>query len=160
MYGASGKKLAQTLKKPEHMGNKLKDDFYKKNVGIKELNDALQRAYKSRGYLIGLDGRPLYIRSEHKLLNTLLQNAATTVFKNWMVNCNKVLGFPGAVSKEVLQLLAMHDENQWEVIGNEERAKKWGALCEDMASRVGIQLGILVPIAAEAKLGRSWGECH
>jgi len=85
MYGAGAKKLAQTLGKPEKEGAKLKRAFYKAHPGIEELIDDLENAYSKRKYIKNIDGRPLYIRSKIKLLNTLLQATAAVVFKKWMI---------------------------------------------------------------------------
>ena len=89
MYGAGAKKLARILGRRESQGNKIKQDFYKAHPAIKELIDDLEAAYKQRGHLIALDGRPLYIRGTNKLLNTILQNAAAIIFKLWMIECDE-----------------------------------------------------------------------
>ena len=38
-----------------------------------------------KGYLKGLDGRLLHVRSTHAALNTLLQSAGALVCKKWLV---------------------------------------------------------------------------
>lgn len=165
MYGAGAKKLAQTAGKPESMGAKLKRDFYKKHPGIAQLIRDLESAYEVRGWIKGLDGRPLYIRSKMKLLNTLLQNAAAVVFKNWMIKLEKFRGMCG-IFDNVHQLIAYHDELQFEVgqsskgTAKEEVAKEWAKTCEDMSVETGEDLGIKVKIEAEAKIGENWRDCH
>lgn len=150
MYGAGNKKLALTAGLPENTGAKIKRNFYKAHPGIKELIDDLEEAYDRKKWIKGLDGRPLFIRQKNRLLNTLLQNAATVVFKRWMVQLGEL-----AVNEE--QIIAYHDELQYEV--PEEVAEGWAAVCEDTAKAVGIELKIRVPIEAEAKIGMNWGEC-
>lgn len=157
MYGAGAKKLANTAGKPENQGAKLKRDFYKAHPGIKELIDDLERGYNAKGWIKGLDGRPLYIRQQNRLLNTLLQNAAAIVFKRWMIvlaskRCQPTLN--GSVS----QVIAYHDELQFEV--TPELTKAWMVICEAAALEVGKELNIKVPIEAEAKRGRSWADTH
>lgn len=126
----------------------------KAHPGIAQLIKDLESAYRNRGHLKGIDGRPLYIRSEHKLLNTLLQNAATMVFKNWMLECDE------HIPSNTVQTIAMHDELQYEVRGTREEAEDWGHACEVMASEVGIKMNIRVPIAAKGKVGRDWCMTH
>ena len=160
MYGAGAKKLADTAGKPESMGKRLKKDFYKAHPGIKELIDDLERAYDKKGWIKGLDGRPLYVRSKMKLLNTLLQNAAAVVFKDWMVSIEKDRIDNWRTKKLIKQIIAYHDELQFEINGSEEIAKLWGWRCEEIATEVGKRLGIQVPINAEAKIGNNWKETH
>lgn len=159
MYGGGAKKLARTLGKPEKEGAKLKDAFFKEHPGIKQLMDDLEKAYKARGYLIGLDGRPLYIRANNKLLNTVLQNAAAIVFKYWMLACYEVKAKNSW--NYISQTIAYHDELQFESFNEyKNSAEAWGKVCEEKALEVGKLLGILVPIEAKAKIGRDWAQCH
>jgi len=93
LYGAGAGKLAGTLGRPKKQGAKIKQGFYKAHPGIEQLIKMLEDAYKRNGgYIKGIDGRPLYVRKVMALLNTLLQNAATIVFKKWMVKCSNLEG--------------------------------------------------------------------
>jgi DNA polymerase I-like protein with 3'-5' exonuclease and polymerase domains len=162
MYGAGAKKLATTLGKPESTGAKLKASFYKEHPGILQLINDLERAFDSRGYLIGFDGRPLQVRGKNKLLNTLLQHTAAIIFKQWMVKLDEIrrTGTGSATFvRNVLQVIAYHDELQYEVFGN-TTTMLWGKGCEVQALLIGQELGMLVPIEAKSKIGANWGECH
>ncbi len=48
---------------------------------LKALVDGLKKAYKARGYLLGCDGRKIFVRSEHMLLVYLLQSAEAIMMK-------------------------------------------------------------------------------
>ena len=161
MYGAGAKKLATTLGKPEGMGAKLKKDFYKAHPGIKSLIEDLERAYGRKGWINGLDGRPLYVRSKMKLLNTLLQGGACIIFKEWMVDVEAMrFALRNGNDDKVGQVIAYHDELQFEVKGNKVLAGSWGKLVCDLATTVGERNDIKVPIEAEAKVGKNWRDCH
>ena len=157
MYGAGAKKLAQTAGKPEGQGAKLKRDFYKAHPGIEELITALEEYHKAHGYLQGLDGRPLYIRSNNKLLNTLLQNAAAIVFKRWMIRISERLAIPYEW-EGVHQIIAYHDELQFECPSR--FASPFSKLVKSCAIETGKELKIKVPIGAEAKVGKNWRDTH
>jgi DNA polymerase I-like protein with 3'-5' exonuclease and polymerase domains len=161
LYGAGAKKLASILGRKESQGAKIKKEFYKAHPAIKQLMDALEKAYGSRGYLLGADGRPLYVRGVSRLLNTLLQQTAAVLFKKWMVYLDDVasefLSAYGALPK---QLLAYHDELGYELTGSRELAEHWGKLTCQAALEVGRDHGFYVPMAAEYKCGKSWRDTH
>lgn len=159
MYGCYPKKLATTLGYDESLGEKLFNDFWKINGPIKLLVEDLEYAYKmNKGYIKGLDGRPLFVREKRKLLNTLLQNAATMVFKKWMTLCDQ-----SVIHKKykVHQIIAYHDELQFEFYGKvladaEEIAEEFCRL----AIEAGEYFGVKVETPADAKIGWSWADCH
>jgi len=161
MYGAGPAKLAAIAGRPQNAGRKLKDDFYAKHPAILELIQDLEIAYKrNNGWIKGIDGRPLYVRRASTLLNTLLQNAATVVFKNWMVRLEQVRSSNSIYKDAVKQIIAYHDELQYAVGGSKKLAEDWGFCCCAAAATVGTQMGLKVPIAAEFKRGKNWRDCH
>ena len=165
LYGAGAKKLANTLGKDEKMGAKLKKAFFSAHPGIKELIDDLETGLaRNGGYVKGIDGRPLYIRGTNKLLNSLLQASAAYVFKKWMIMIAERKG-SNDLYEFIEQVIAYHDELQFEVrcalgFTSEYVAEMWAKECEGAALEVGRHLGILVPIEAEAKVGKNWGDTH
>jgi DNA polymerase I len=50
------------------IGKKTIDTFYKNLPAIKQLKDLIDKRITERGYLIGIDGRKLQIRSRHSAL--------------------------------------------------------------------------------------------
>ena len=139
--------------KPERQGAALKKAFFKAHPGIEELIGDLEHAFSQRKYIKNIDGRPLYIRSKTKLLNTLLQGTAAVVFKKWMIKLQEEM-LPG-----VRQVIAYHDELQFEV-DDAQTALVWAGICCGMAERIGKEMGAPIPIEAEAKVGQDWGETH
>lgn len=155
-YGAGAKKLATILGRDEREGGKVREEFYEAHPAIKELNELLLAAYKRNGgWIKGIDGRPLFVRSEHKLLNTLLQNAAAVIFKRWMVKLGREWLSKGGI---IWQIIAYHDELQFEC--EEGEAASWSERCKAASLEVGKEMGIKVPIAAETKSGANWCDCH
>lgn len=39
-------------------------------------------------------------------------------------------------------------------------ASRWASVCEETAATIGKEMGLAVPIAAEAKIGKDWSQCH
>lgn len=156
MYGGGAKKLATTLGKPEGRGNKLRKNFWDGNPSLSLLKEEVEKVYKNRGYLIGIDGRKIYIRSQHKLLNSLFQCGATVIFKHWMVLCNRWIKDNDIPARQVI---AYHDELQFEV-----KDGMWLAMVkkqvEHLATVAGKELKIRVEIEAEGKIGKTWSDTH
>ena len=72
--------LEQWLEEVRVIGRNLRKSFISNLPSFKALKDRVAGA-SAKGYLKALDGRKLYIRSEHSALNTLLQGAGAIVMK-------------------------------------------------------------------------------
>ena len=98
----------------------------------------------------------MFIRHRHKLFNTLIQNAATVVFKRWMVRC-----YTNLEKQNVAQVLAYHDELGFEAyVSKESQAIGWGESLADQARVTGELMKLNVPISAEARVGKRYNEVH
>lgn len=75
-------------------GKKLKESFLAKTPALDQLKKTVGKAAK-RGWLRGLDGRKVYVRSEHAALNTLLQSAGAIICKKWIVTLEELLQAKG-----------------------------------------------------------------
>lgn len=84
LYGAGDAKIGSIVGGTEEDGRKLKKKFLKSLPALGKLVDAVKESAK-KGYLKGLDGRLLHVRSPHAALNTLLQSAGALVCKKWLV---------------------------------------------------------------------------
>jgi DNA polymerase I len=110
-----------------------------------------------RGYLKGLDGRHLHIRSSHAALNTLLQSAGALVCKRWAVEMDLALQEHGL--KDRCQVVAnIHDEHQYEC--DEDIAELVGELSVQSIKNAGQYFNIKVELDGEAKIGNNWFETH
>lgn len=157
-YGAGIGKLGSIVTKSKdvnlnkEVGKTLKENFLKKVEGLRELIDRVQFAAK-KGYLIGLDGRHLHIRSDHKALNTLLQGAGAVVMKQANVNFWKN-PFP-----ETYQVLTVHDE--FEMITNrEDLTEEIGKSMVASIAKAGVDFNLNIRLDGEYKIGRNWSEVH
>ena len=85
LFGAGGNKLSRYILgiNDYDFGMELKEKFLEANPKLAELVDSLVQTYRNsfmsrdpnrRGYIPAIDGRPVYLDSEHKALNYLLQS--------------------------------------------------------------------------------------
>lgn len=94
LYGASDEKVGQTAGAPDHkaaeVGKQCREVFLKQLPGMEGLMEKVEKAAK-RGYVKGLDGRRIEIRSKHAALNALLQSAGSILVKWATVYMNRMI---------------------------------------------------------------------
>lgn len=132
-------------------------------AGIKGLGDIkkkIAKKVKNPGYLIGLDGRKLHIRSEHAALNTLLQGAGAIVMKEALrLHYEYATRDKGWRWKDDFAYCAnVHDEVQSEV--RPDIAEPYGQLFAQAIVDAGVSLGVRCPLAGAYDIGNNWGETH
>lgn len=167
LYGAGNVKIGSIVGGGAKMGAVLKDKFFKKFPALKKLIDGVTTAAEGKGYLIGLDGRHLHIRSAHSALNTLLQSAGAIVCKQWMVEFHRLLKERGYADK-VTQVAWVHDELQMEVsLDLIEKCPETGKftsvigdICVEAIALAGEKLGIRVALTGEYAIGNNWADTH
>jgi DNA polymerase I len=154
LYGAGAAKAGSIVGGNSSKGKKLIDSFINNTPGLSSLKKKISRLM-AKGHLPALDGRRVWVRSEHAALNTLLQSAGAIIAKQWLVESTKLLQDKGIDAK----LLAfVHDETQWEV--REDQAEEAARLIEQAAAKAGEALAFRCPVDAEGKVGNNWRECH
>jgi DNA polymerase I-like protein with 3'-5' exonuclease and polymerase domains len=154
LYGAGAAKAGSIVGGNSSKGKKLIDSFINNTPGLAELKKKISKLM-AKGHLPALDGRRVWVRSEHAALNTLLQSAGAIIAKQWLVESTKLLQEKGINAK----LLAfVHDETQWEV--REDQAEEAARLIEQAATKAGEALAFRCPVDAEGKVGNNWRECH
>lgn len=154
LYGAGDEKLGSVVGGNKRDGAKLRKRFFDNLPAFKHLKDRVGRA-ASKGFLKGLDGRKLYVRSEHAALNTLLQSAGAIVMKQAMVNLNQLIRLNTLDAHFVCNV---HDEWQLEV--KESVADSTGQLGVDAIRQAGEGLELFCPLDGEYKIGDNWSETH
>ena len=139
------------------VGSDIKNSFLRKTPALKTLMETVLKTIDVRGYLLGLDGRHLPVRSKHSGLNTLLQSAGAVTCKKWMVEIDKEIEVSSWRDK-VKQILFVHDELQFEV--DPSISELFGRRVVDCISRAGDFLKVSVPLTGEFKIGKNWSDCH
>jgi DNA polymerase I len=159
LYGAGDEKIGSVIGKGRKEGAVLRQRFLEATPALKNLKNAVAKKVKERGYLIGLDGRRLTIRSEHAALNTLLQSAGALISKQWIVECfNAISHLKYGWDGDYTLLGYIHDELQWAV--REDKADEFGKVMIQCAAKAGEVFNFKVPIGAEYSVGKNWADTH
>ena len=154
LYGAGDAKIGSIVDGSQRTGARLRQRFLENTPALAELRERVSIA-SQRGYLRGLDGRRLYIRSEHSALNTLLQSAGAVVMKKALAIFTEYAPKWNLTYK---LLGSIHDEYQLEA--PESQADKVGWLMVESIKAAGVQLDLKCPLDGEYKVGNNWAETH
>jgi DNA polymerase I-like protein with 3'-5' exonuclease and polymerase domains len=154
LYGAGDEKLGSVVGGNKRDGAKLRKRFFDNLPAFKHLKDTVGRA-ASKGFLKGLDGRKLYVRSEHAALNTLLQSAGAIVMKQAMIGFNQMIKLNTLDAHFVCNV---HDEWQLEV--KQSQVESTGQLGVDAIIKAGEELELFCPLDGDYKIGDNWSETH
>jgi DNA polymerase-1 len=155
MYGAGAEKIGKILKCSKDEAREKIDNFYDSLPLLKALKAKVDRLAK-KGWLPGLDGRRVEVRSAHAALNTLFQSAGAIIAKKWLVIARQLLDEAGLTDVEFV--IWVHDEVQIECMeGQQDEVMR---ILKDAAVLAGEALQCRVPIEADAKYGKNWFETH
>ena len=153
LYGAGPGKIGSIIGKGEKEGKALIAKFLDSLPALKKLKAAVGDAAK-RGYLIGLDGRAIPVRSAHSALNTLLQGGGAVVSKYWY------LGVAEELRKQEDSYIALfvHDEVQTVIPSYLVESTK--PIFQNVLTGVEADLSIRLPLSCEVKVGKTWFDTH
>jgi len=154
LYGAGDSKIGSIVGGSSTVGKRLKNKFLENTPALAELRERVSTA-AARGYLCGLDGRRLWIRSEHAALNTLLQAAGAVVMKKALVIFSEFAEKWGLTYRMVGNI---HDEVQMEVLDKD--AENAGYLMVESIKAAGVAFNMRCPLDGEYKIGMSWADTH
>lgn len=154
LYGAGDEKIGSIVGGTSADGKEVKRKFLDNTPALKSLRERVATASK-RGYLIGLDGRRIMVRSEHSALNTLLQGAGAIVMKKALVLLEKNAKWRELKYKFVGNI---HDEIQTEVFDMDSKA--FGELAVLAIEEAGKAFNLNCPLDGEYKIGETWNETH
>ena len=180
IYGAGDIKLGSIVdplldeEEQRRIGKELRNRFMSGIPAFARLVADIQRQAKL-GFIPGLDGRKLWVRSKHAALNTKLQSDAALIAKKWVLLTEQILEEPeqfrpflSQIEVEIpplkhgwdgdfAHLLWIHDEEQLAVRDHVPEVMK---ITEGAAGLAGKFFGYGCPIAAKAKKGHTWADTH
>lgn len=154
LYGAGDAKLGSVAKRGKAVGKQLRRQFLDSLPSFKQLIQRVQRESK-KGFLKGLDGRKLFVRSEHAALNTLLQGAGAIVMKEALVILEHNLWLKRIDARIVANV---HDE--WQIECRPSVAEKVGELGVQAIIQAGKNLNLNCPLDGDYNIGDGWHETH
>lgn len=176
IYGGGEERIGKIIGKGKIEGRELKDRFLKNTPALVKLKDAVyntlvskskwvgnsQQVTWNRRYLIGLDGRKIYVRSPHSALNTLLQSAGALICKKWIVNLELLLirsGYTHGWHGEFAFMAWIHDEIQI-ACKTKEIALRSIYLAKEAIHQVEKEFKFRCSLDSEGKIGSNWALCH
>lgn len=154
LYGAGPTKIGLIVGGGAREGNALLEAFYRNTPKLASLMQKVQRIAE-KGYVPGLDGRRIQVRSPHAALNTLLQGCGAIIAKQWCVEMHRLFR---AQALHVKQVAFVHDEIQVET--KESNGGAVARIMQEAASQAGVALGFRCPVDAESKIGKTWLDTH
>jgi len=154
IYGAGNEKLGTVVGGGKQDGQRLKQRFLDNLPSLKHLKDRVTRA-SAKGFIKGLDGRKIYIRSAHSALNALLQGGGSIVMKKALELLNSYIIDNDLDAHFVANI---HDEWQIEVIKKD--AKLVGELGIKAIQNAGLAFNMKCPLDGEYHVGNNWSETH
>ena len=154
VYGAGDFKIGKIINGDIKKGKALRERFFRNLPALKKLRDRVQQA-SNRGFLKGIDGRKIYVRSPHASLNTLLQGCGAIVMKQAMVNLHELIKLNTVDAQFVANI---HDE--WQLQVKESQADYIGRLGVESIEKVTEQFNMRCDLTGQYKVGGNWSETH
>lgn len=154
LYGAGDAKIGSIVGGTSKEGAKLKAKFLKQTPALDKLLKTVAK-YAALGYVPGLDGRKIWVRSEHAALNSLLQGAGAVVMKKALVIFEEKV----RKNKWPVKFVAnVHDEFQFET--TPEVAELAGQAAKQSIVEAGLFYKLRCPLDGEYKVGLNWKQTH
>jgi DNA polymerase-1 len=154
LYGAGPSKIGSIVGGGTREGQEVLSRFYSNTPALSRLMEKVKKV-ASKGYVPGLDGRRIIVRSEHAALNSLLQGCGAIIAKQWCIEAHKTFK---RLSLPVRQVAFVHDEIQIETA--ERYGEQVASIMITSARKAGEVLGFRCPVDAESKIGNNWFDTH
>ena len=158
-YGATAPKVAEILGSTLSYGEEVFKEFWITNPALNQLRAAIRTEWVENGkqYITGLDGRLIYTRSEHSLMNAKFQSGGAIAMKWAMVIMMDSVKYSAAVAG-AYGLIRYHDEEIWECDPDQaDTILKLGCASVGAAGRT---LKLRLPLTASGKVGQTWADIH
>jgi DNA polymerase-1 len=157
LYGAGAQKLSGYINKSVSETKKSVAKYKKALPKLVKLVNKCNAAIEERGYIIGLDNRPIKLARDqkHKALNYLIQGAEAVVMKYTVQMIDERLRKSNINFKH---LLFYHDEHTVEV--KEEQAEQAKEIIIDCFAEAPKAVGINIMTCGDCKVGDDYYEVH
>ena len=155
LYGAAGAKIGSIIGGTAADGYRIMERFFAKTPSLQWLKEDIVIPASRKGWLRGLDGRHLLVRSEHSALNTLLQGAGAIVMKKALVILQKKINC-GIINASFCA--NVHDE--WQIEVPQEDAERVGKMAVEAIKEAGEYFKLRCPLTGEYNVGNTWKDTH
>jgi DNA polymerase I-like protein with 3'-5' exonuclease and polymerase domains len=154
LYGAGPAKIGSIVNGTAKDGRELQQQFLSNLPNLARLVNAVQNKAR-RGYVRGLDGRRIWVRSNHAALNTLLQGGGAIVCKQWAIFLKKVID---KRNLDAILVNTIHDEQQYEA--SRMDADELCVIADETMQETGRFFDMNLVLNADSKIGNTWAETH
>ena len=155
IYGGGPQKIGSIVGGDVREGRSLMNRFFDRMPALKALRSNVMKVAQARGKLIGIDKRPIPIRSQHSALNTLLQSCGSVLTKQATVFAHRRFE---SMELPVKQVAHIHDEIQFEC--DPEHADMVGEGAIESIKQSGAFFDLRCPLDGEYKIGSTWADTH
>jgi len=154
LYGAGAGKIGSIIGGSSADGHLLMTRFLRNTPALEALKEVVSNA-ATKGWVRGLDGRHLMVRSEHSALNTLLQGAGAIVMKKALIILQKKINC-GIINASFCA--NVHDE--WQIEVPQEDAERVGRMAVESIEEAGKHFNLRCPLTGEYNVGNNWKDTH
>ena len=154
IYGAGDAKLGTVIGGGRRDGQRLRERFLASLPSLANLKNRITRA-AGEGYIKGLDGRKIFIRSTHSALNALLQGGGSIAMKRALQFLNEYI-----LEKNLDAHFVANIHDEWQIEVAEKDAKEVGKLGVLAIKNAGLSFDMKCPLDGEYKIGDNWSETH
>lgn len=154
LYGAGSEKIGKIVGGNARDGQKLIESFLSNTPALKTLRNNVSK-YASKGFVPGLDGRKIWVRSEHSAVNSLLQGAGAIVMKQALVLLDEALR-----KAKIWYGFCVNVHDEWQIETKEKDGELVGQLAVQSIQEAGELLGLRCPVSGEFNTGKTWRDTH
>jgi DNA polymerase-1 len=154
LYGMLAASLGKRLGTTTEKAGKIQAALLKA-LKVAALSADLHDVVRERGYLVGLDGRHVPVRTLRSALNTIIQVGAALLVKQWTVLVMQVIRTEGIDAH-----LVMHVQDELQLEVRPKDADRVAEICKEQMILAGQALNLNVPTTADTAYGANWSETH
>ena len=154
LYGAGAEKIGKIVGGNARDGQKLIESFLSNTPALKTLRNNVSK-YASKGFVPGLDGRKIWVRSEHSAVNSLLQGAGAILMKQALVLLDEKIR-----KAKVWYGFCVNVHDEWQIETKEKDGELVGNLAVQSIQEAGVLLGLRCPVTGEFNTGKTWRDTH
>lgn len=155
IFGGGIPRIAALIGCSDPLAKRVRESFFEVLPELPELKQYLQAELRRDGYVRGIDGRPIYIRSPHMVTVSLMQGDEAIAMEMSMVYADKLIHGRGL---DAHQLIYYHDELDWEA--SQIGAEEVGQCLEKAIAWPSSYLGLNIELTGSASIGDTWAEIH
>ena len=167
-FGAQIGKVAEVLDCNLGLAKKVHDLWWSDKSSMKTLKECIEKSIQARGqlegkrlkpdaWIKGLDGRKIYVRSSHSLINALIQNAGAVVAKFITCSVDKAIRHQGL---DAHMICIYHDEINLEVKDDEHTIRKVKEIIKESIDKCNKYFKFRIPMDMDIKVGANWATIH